>query len=103
MKNIKLFKKNKERTGIKVFLKEILKLDKFITPKIIRFFYLAMLSFVIIYGISISVLAFNTSGFLMGISLLFVSLFIFPLFIRLFFEMIKLPYAILEELKKLNK
>lgn len=83
-------------------IKKIFTLNDLITPKIINIIYVATIIFAVSYGLLIIAFALvediGITGIVLGIMIMIFS----PIFVRVWFEIIKVPFRILEELQKIN-
>jgi len=80
--------------------KKFVSLNDFVTPKVLTFFYRVSLLFVVAYSFLILFFGIMNGMWLQGVIGWLLAIVFAPLTVRIMFEFAKLPFVILEELKK---
>lgn len=83
-------------------IKRVFTIHTFVTPKILKYFYVISILFAIAYGALLIGVYLNEGFGLVGVIAGVIGLILTPLFVRVFFELLLIRFKILDELEKLN-
>lgn len=84
------------------FIKKVFSLETFVSPKILKHVYIFSILVAIAYG-SLLITVYIDAGLgLAGIIAGIIGLILTPIFVRIIFELMVIPFRILEELQEMN-